>query len=346
MSTRIKIDELSDALQDRILLDVRTPAEFDQGHIPGARSLPLFSNEERAEVGTLYKQVSPDQAFLRGLEFAGARMRAYVEEARRLAPWRKVVVHCWRGGQRSSSMGWLLESAGFDVQVLAGGYKAFRQYLHFYLAQPHHPLVILGGRTGTGKTKILQAIGRLGEQIVDLEAMAHHKGSAFGALGEAPQPTVEQFENDLYFALRRIPAGERLWLEDESRSIGRTYIPQPFWERMMAAPLIYVDMPLELRVENLVEDYGRFPREALAASFERITKRLGGQHVKAALEALERDDLATAAEIALRYYDKAYDMTVSRREPSLIYRLAVTSRAPEVVARAVLHQLQLVENNS
>ena len=114
----------------------------------------------------------------------------------------------------------------------------------------------------------------------------------------------------------------------------------------MAAPLLYVDMPLELRVDNLVEDYGRFSREALAASFERITKRLGGQHVKAALEALERDDLAAAAEIALRYYDKAYDMTVSRREPSLIHRMTVTSRAPEVVAREVFHQLQLVEKSN
>lgn len=313
MAWSFRADALWEMGDDEVLLDVRTPAEFERGHIPGARNLPLFSNEERVEVGTLYKQVSPETAFLKGLEFAGAKMRWYVEEALHLAPSRKLRLHCWRGGQRSGSLAWLLRQAGFEVLSLEGGYKAYRQLILEKMAAPWHRLVILGGYTGSGKTAVLQAIQDMGEYVVDLEALAHHKGSSFGALGEQRQPTIEQFENDLFDALRHIPAGARLWLEDESRSIGKVYLPDGFWQLMCQSPLIKLEIPLERRVRQLVAGYAGFPKQDLIDAFSRLQKRLGGQHLKAALEALDCDDFARAAEIALVYYDKAYQNTIDRK---------------------------------
>lgn len=332
----ISADQIRKALYDRVLLDVRTPAEYRAGHIVGARNLPLFSNEERAVVGTLYKQESPDAAFLRGLDFAGARMRWYIERARELAPAGRVLVHCWRGGQRSASMGWLLQQAGFDVQLIRGGYKAYRTELHATIGDFPQPYLVLGGHTGSGKTHILRAMADRGATVLDLEALARHKGSAFGALGEAGQPTVEQFENDLYAAHEALPTHQPVWMENESRSIGRVYLPQPFWVRLQAAPLLHLEVPLEWRVQNLVDDYAAYPPADLIAAFERITKRLGGQHVKTAVSAIRAGDFATAARIALNYYDKAYEVMLERRGDNALYRLEVDSREPQAVAAAVL----------
>ncbi|MCO6492504.1 MAG: tRNA 2-selenouridine(34) synthase MnmH [Phaeodactylibacter sp.] len=321
----------------RVLFDVRTPAEYGKGHIPGALSLPLFSNEERAEVGTTYKQADPYKAFLRGLEYVGPKMRAFVEEARKKAPSGKVAVHCWRGGQRSSSMGWLLNLAGMDVQVLSGGYKAYRNHLLEQFAACTPPLIIVGGPTGSGKTGIIHALEQLGEQVIDLEGLAHHKGSAFGALGEAPQPSVEQFENDLFEVFRALDHGRRIWLENESRPIGRVYIPDPLWQQMVKAPLLSVDMPLEVRVERLVSMYAGFPPEDLKESFCRIRKRLGGQHFNAALDALDAGDFAAAARIALAYYDKAYNHhTLSKRVSSRIFAIPVENDDAGQTARRLI----------
>ncbi|MCB9279000.1 MAG: tRNA 2-selenouridine(34) synthase MnmH [Lewinellaceae bacterium] len=336
MAVKTDPEKLPELLADRVLFDVRTPAEFAGGHIPGAVNLPLFTNEERAEIGTIYKQVDPRLAFLRGLELVGPKMRQYVEQASASAPDLSAVVHCWRGGQRSESMGWLLEKSGFDITVLKGGYKAFRRHALEYLCALPHPLIVLGGYTGSGKTEVLQVLKRKGEQVVDLEGLARHKGSAFGALGELPQPTVEQFENDLWAAFREIPSTLPVWVEDESRSIGRVYQPDGFWRILLSSKLIQVVMPVELRVERLVRDYGAFPKADLIERFARITKRMGGQHVKAAVEAINRDDLPAAARIALQYYDKTYEHTLEVHPRGRIIRVEVTTNDPEVVAARVL----------
>ncbi|MCB0548925.1 MAG: tRNA 2-selenouridine(34) synthase MnmH [Phaeodactylibacter sp.] len=321
----------------RVLFDVRTPAEYEKGHIPGALNLPLFSNEERAVVGTTYKQVDPYKAFLQGLEFVGPKMRHFVEEARKKAPSGKVAVHCWRGGQRSSSMGWLLGLAGMDVEVMIGGYKAYRNHLLEQFASCTPPLIIVGGPTGSGKTGIIHALAKLGEQVIDLEGIAHHKGSAFGALGEEPQPSVEQFENNLYESFRRLDHNRRIWLENESRPIGRVYIPDPLWKQMVKAPLLSVEMPLELRVKHLVEMYAGYPLDELRDSFERIRRRLGGQHCNAAIDALEAGDYAQAAKIALGYYDKAYNHhTLSKRISSNIFTIPVENEDAEKTARRLI----------
>lgn len=292
--------------EKKVLLDVRTPAEFAQGHIPGALNLPLFSNEERAEVGTLYKQVNPERAFLRGLDIAGLKMSWYVKEGFKLAPKRKVVVHCWRGGQRSGSLATLLAFAGFDVEVLEGGYKAYRKFVLEQIQTCQRKYIVLGGKTGSGKTLVLSKLAEMGEQVVDLEKLANHKGSAFGALGEAPQPTVEQFENNLFKVLSNLDANRRTWVENESRNIGKVFLPAGFFEQFKSSPMLNLEVPMEERVRYLADVYAKFSKEDLIAALLKLTKRMGGQHVKAAFEAFEAGDITAATTIALHYYDKTY----------------------------------------
>jgi tRNA 2-selenouridine synthase len=336
VAKRVDIEELLQELENRPLVDVRTPAEYERGHIPGAHNMPLFSNEERAIVGTTYKQVGTEEALLEGLDFVGPKMRAFVEEARRLAPDGKIAVHCWRGGKRSDSIGWLLEFAGFDVIALEGGYKAFRRHILQWFEQTQLPLIILGGPTGTGKTEMLHEIARRGEQVIDLEGLAHHKGSAFGALGEAPQPTTEHFENKLYRAFKQLDTGRRIWLENESRTIGKACLPDGLWTQMRNAPLIHVEIPTDLRLERLVKDYAQYSDEALIHSFECIRKRLGGQHLKAAIEAIGRKDYAEAAAVALRYYDKTYAYGLENRAGKAVYHLEIDQNDPASAAGRVL----------
>ena len=306
MQNPISATEFLAERSSRVVFDVRSPAEYEQGHIPGALTFPLFTNEERAEVGTMYKQVGKEEAMELGLRFVGPKMEMFVKQAKALAPERRLAVHCWRGGQRSGSMAWLLRQAGFDVVTLEGGYKSYRQFVLNGFEETNLKLVVLGGRTGSGKTKILHALRDLGEQIIDLEGLANHKGSAFGFIGEAPQPTVEQFENDFFEQILTLDPSRHIWVENESRSIGRIFIPEGFWLKMRVAPLMNVEIPDEARIENLLADYVLTDRSELETAFQKIATKLGGQHLKTALEALNQGDYAAAARIALAYYDKTY----------------------------------------
>lgn len=307
------------------IIDVRSPGEFLRGHIPGANSVPLFTDEERAIVGTLYKQKGRDAAVLEGLRIVGPKMAPLVEQVRGIAPVGRVRVHCWRGGERSGSVAWLLDKSGFsEVTTLKRGYKAFRQYVRQSFR--HHPdLAILGGYTGTGKTEALGHLRALGEQVIDLEALAHHKGSSFGAIGELPQPTTEHFENLLWAELQRIDHTRVLWLEDESLLIGRTRIPDDLFAAMRSATLYFADMSIEERADRLVLDYGQYPKDQLAEATKRIEKRLGPQHCKAALDALEAGDLRTVALITLHYYDKAYLFGAQKRDPRKVVKIPASS---------------------
>ena len=297
---KIHPSELPKYLEDRILIDVRSPAEYAYAHIPKALCLPLFNDEERAKVGTAYKQVSPEHALIKGLEFVGPKMAGYVKKMIKWAPNRKVVVHCWRGGKRSGSMAWLLRFAGFDVLVLEGGYKNYRNFVLQEFENQQLNIIVLGGKTGSGKTAILHELAKQGEQIIDLEALAHHKGSAFGWIGEEKQPSSEQFENNLYTVFSKIDPQKRVWVENESSTIGSVFIPQPFWKQMKNAPLVHLEVPFEQRVKHLIENYTATEREDLKQSFQKITSKLGHEALKIALEALEKDDFATAAAIGLR----------------------------------------------
>lgn len=317
------------------MLDVRSPGEFAQGHIPGAISFPLFSDDERARVGTLFKQQSEKDAMLEGLRIVGPKMAEMVEQALALVPERKLRVHCWRGGMRSSSVAWLLRTAGFTVDVLPGGYKAYRQKVHLDFHQPFR-FVMLSGKSGSGKTEVLQALQSIGEQVIDLEKLASHRGSAFGALGMQIQPSIEQFENELHSILLRFDSSRCIWVEDESRKIGTIVMHEALWNQMQSAPCVVIDAPDRERIERLLRDYGQFPTEQLEIALLKIAKRLGGQNFKAAQEALRENSLRTVAEISLKYYDKTYAYSFTRQREGRGVLHQSTLESPEKTAKALI----------
>lgn len=318
------------------MADVRSPGEFAKGHIPGAVNIPLFSDDERAQVGTCYKQQGQQQAIDLGLELVGPKMAGFVKAARLLAENKEgLLVHCWRGGMRSGSMAWLFETAGIPAFILVGGYKAFRNHVLSAYANPYK-LCIVGGETGCGKTEILQQIAVQNHQILDLEAIASHRGSSFGALGMSVQPTVEQFENNLWNELRKLDPAKPIWIEDESRSIGRVFVPAAFWAQMEAAHVFRISIPHELRVQRLLRDYGTFPVEMLREAVERISKRLGGLDTQRALEALSNGDLETVVRLTLRYYDKAYNYPYLRKPKEQVTLVETPEDNPAANAERIL----------
>jgi len=317
------------------ILDARAPVEYAQGHIPGAVSFPLFSDEERARIGTTYKQVSQEKAVLVGLDFFGPKMSRMVKQAQKIAPNKEVRLHCWRGGMRSGAVQWLLELAGFRVHLLDKGYKDYRRWALAQFAQPR-PLLVLGGLTGSGKTDVLHELAKQSEAVLDLEGLANHKGSSFGAIGLPPQPTPEQFENDLALLLSQLPADAVLWVEDESLTIGGIGIPKPFFEQMRHAPLLVLDIPQPVRIRKLAAEYGREDPKQLAEAIQRIGKRLGGLATKEALAAIEAGDMEKMVAIALGYYDKTYSYGLESKQNVRVIRVTSdTCNAVENAARVL-----------
>jgi tRNA 2-selenouridine synthase len=294
------------------VIDVRSPKEFAQGHIPGAISIPLFTDEERAIVGTLYTKSGREASVLRGLELVGPKLASFVKALHGQTSSKEILVHCWRGGQRSASMAWLFSQVGYEVAVLEGGYRAYRRFIR--AAVPGNAkFIVIGGMTGCGKTELLVALAEKGEQVLDLERIASHKGSAFGALGLTSQPTNEQFENNIYHDWQRLDLSRPVWAEDESRTIGFVNIPDPLFDALKSAPMVLIEQSAEERIRRLVADYGRFSRDELEAPIRKIAEHLGGTRTKTALAALAENRLEEVVSIVLEYYDKAYRFAVERR---------------------------------
>jgi len=316
---KIEIEEFLELSKTKPVIDVRSPAEFVKGHIPGAYNIPLFSNEERAKIGTSYKRKGRKEAILEGLDIVGPKMRFFVEEAQNLKS-DELLLYCWRGGMRSASMAWLFELYGIRTKTLTRGYKAYRKYIRESFNWPYKVLII-GGLTGSGKTEILDTLENEGEQVLNLERIANHKGSAFGALGQAEQPSNEHFENLIAQVWLSFNKEKVIWIEDESHSIGSVWIPDPLFAKMRASKVVQIECKHEERIQRLVNDYARFPNEKLEHIIQKISKRLGGQNVKKAIEALEKEDYHVVAEIALAYYDKTYTFGLNTRDKNSIFKL-------------------------
>ncbi len=309
-----------------LLLDVRSPAEFEHAHIPGAHSLPLFDNEQRAIVGTTYKKQSREDAIKIALPFFGSKMKEMVERVEKLSKeYEKIhatkpliFVHCWRGGMRSAAVAWLLDLYGFKVFQLQGGYKAYRNWAIEQFTKTY-PLKVLGGYTGSGKTETLHAMAEKGKAFIDLEGIAKHKGSSFGALGQGLQPSQEMFENLLANALyQENKKGLPIWLEDESQRIGTVMIPGIFFKQIRASTCYFLNIPFESRLNFIVNNYGAFDATLLIDATKRIEKRLGGLETKNAIQYLKEGETKEAFEILLKYYDKWYDKNLKpSAEPTL-----------------------------
>jgi len=339
MIYQLNIDEFLKQSREQLILDVRSEGEYNYGRIVGATNLPLFNNEERKIVGTAYKQKGREEAILIGMDFVGKKMSEFVRFAREHATGKKIFVHCWRGGMRSEGMAWLMNLNGFEVGILKGGYKSYRHHALDILSK-NFRFIVLGGRTGSGKTKILQHLRETGEQVLDLEALANHKGSAFGAIGQLPQPSTEQFENLLSEEMDKLDINKPIWLEDESKTIGKVFLDLNFWNNMKAAPLVVIDLPLKKRVKNLMNEYGTYPAQSLKESFEKIERRLGGEQCKNAISAIQSGDIEQATRIALHYYDKAYDKSIAMNEHREITRLAFDDDDEKNIAQALVAEVK------
>lgn len=349
MPESLEVVDFMQAARDLPVFDARTPSEFQHSHIPGAKNLPLFLDEHRHEVGKAYKNKGRHRAILDGLDLVGPRMRELVEVVIDAVGQpdecdHPILVHCWRGGMRSGSLAWLLEFYGYEVCTLKGGYKAFRNWVLDHFTRPWE-LVVLGGYTGSGKTLTLFEIERAGEQIIDLEGCANHRGSAFGALGLPDQPGSAHFENRIAVALSLLDGERRIFLEDESRMVGHCRIPEAFWAQMKKAPVIAPMVPLEVRVDRLVEAYGGANEGELIACFEKIEKRLGSRNLKEARELVQAGDLGGAATIGLRYYDRAYEYGMQKQPEGQVTRIEVDRQPPEELAEIVIDAANQLDSN-
>lgn len=310
------------------LVDARSEGEFAQSHIPGAINIPILNNAERIQVGTLYKQAGPEKATLKGFELVGPRFHLIQREALRNFPDKKIILYCWRGGMRSQILSWLLTQVGFEVYRLAGGYKTYRTFTYNEVRKPY-PLLVLGGKTGAAKTVLLQKLKERGEQVVDLEGLANHKGSSFGAIGLPAQPTVEQFENLLAEQLRVVNPHEVIWVENESRRIGRIILPDSFYLQLTQSPRIEIQKTDAERLAHIANEYAALDQEELSAAVLRLQKRLGGDRTKQAVEAIQSNQPGIWIPILLQYYDKTYSYDLDRHEVSKTIHLNLEGLALE-----------------
>jgi len=305
------------------IIDVRSPSEFAEDHIPEAINLPVLDDAERAEVGTIYKQ-SPFSARKTGAALIAKNISQQLIEhfASKQKDYRPLV-YCWRGGQRSNSMAAVLAQIGWKVTVLEGGYKTYRAYVRQQLE--HLPekftYTVLCGLTGSGKTHILHQLHQRGAQALDLEELANHRGSLLGEEWEgkpAVQPSQKYFESLLLQQLQSFEASEPVWVESESNKIGRVYLPQSLWEKMKQASCVEIQLPISSRVQFLLQEYphlGIYP-DVLKAKLEKLKSRYGWQKLNEwyrLIDASQGEDFVK--DLLLSHYDPTYTQSIRRDFP-------------------------------
>lgn len=323
-SKALNITEFLDKSKDELIIDVRAPIEYKKGHITNAINIPLFEDIERAEIGTLYKQQGKDVAVNRGLEIVSPKLVPFVNTVKELAKNKKVFVYCFRGGMRSNSFAWLMNTSGIEATILEGGYKNYRNYILDFFSK-EKKLVVVGGMTGSGKTDLIKELENFKFQIIDLEGLANHKGSAFGSINEHKQKPQQIFENNLFHQLYPLDCEKIIIVEDESQSIGFNKIPHGFWLQMKKAPIIKLEIPFELRIEKLVNDYTTVDIDSLKACVIKISQSLGTQNTNLCLNYLDEKNLVDVARLTLKYYDKAYTFTYQKKKTQLIVPLILNT---------------------
>ncbi|WP_321530010.1 tRNA 2-selenouridine(34) synthase MnmH [uncultured Desulfuromonas sp.] len=313
------IIDIDDALRRRdngaLFVDVRSPDEFTDGTIPGAVNVPILTNEQRAEIGTLFKQKGPDAARHRGMHLVAPHIPHMIEEilSHRQSHRQPIVIFCWRGGLRSRAMTAFLQLAGYPAFQLRGGHKAFRRtVLDFFEQGCWARMLVLRGLTGVGKTRILQQVEQRDWPVIDLEGLANHRGSAFGGVGLGNQPSQKTFEALLWDKLRKLDSGGWALTEGESRHIGRLLLPLRFYQSLQTETTLWLETSMDNRVRIILEDYqvDQLPREAFIPPIESIKCRLGGKETEHMLELLHHKQWQQLiSELMVKYYDPLYRHT-------------------------------------
>ena len=339
MVKQYSLPDFLEKAKSTVVIDVRTPLEFVQGHIPGAVNIPIFTNEERVIVGTTYKQKGRQPAILLGFELTGPKWADFIRQAEELAPNKKVLVHCWRGGMRSGAMAWAFDLYGFEVGTLKGGYKAFRGSNIRSFSEKYNFRILSGG-TGSAKTETLAELKNLGEQVIDLEDLAQHQGSSFGSMGKLIQPSQEQFENLFAVKLQEMDSRRTIWLEDESVTIGKRVIPKPIWEQMRNTEVLKLEISKSERITFLTSQYGALDKDFLKAAVLGIAKKLGPLETKLTLQAIDEGRMRDFITQVLVYYDKTYQKGINRRNQEVIKTLACKQINPTENAKAILNAIK------
>ncbi len=300
-----------------LLIDLRSPDEYYKGHMPNSINIPLFNNDERAFIGKKYKNAGREKAVFEGLKIVEKKFdqligdivsenKKYINKTKSPQISSQLKFYCARGGMRSISISWLLEKIGYKSFKLEGGYKSYRNWV-LNSFQDDRNITLIGGKTGTGKTKILKNLMSHNYQVIDLEYLANHRGSSFGGLGMTCQPSNEQFENLLAEKLLRFSKSKTIYIEAESANIGSCRIPNELFKQMKNAKRIEIIQSKKNRISELISTYSVFPDNELKNSVKKISKRLGPQRTKRAIEAIESKNWEDVCNAVLDYYDKCYD---------------------------------------
>ena len=332
-----KLDKF--VVQKGLLIDVRSPDEYYKGHMPNSINIPLFNNEERTQVGKIYKNKGREKAVIVGLEIVDRKINQLIDKLIKeienytndekidLKNENVVKIYCARGGMRSKSMSWLLENLGFSSVSLINGYKNYRRWvLESFLID--RKIILIAGKTGSGKTKMLNELSKLNHQIIDLEKLANHRGSTFGGIGMSTQPSNEHFENKIAEQLKNYGNKKPIFIEAESANIGKCKIPHDLFNQMKKSPRLEIIRTEEERIHELVETYSIYSQKELKEAVLRIRKRLGPQRTSIAINAIEKKEWSKVCKAVLEYYDKCYDYENKKNEK--IKKINMCNIDPEV----------------
>ena len=300
-----------------LLIDVRSPSEYYKGHMPNSINIPLFDNDERSIIGTIYKNQGREKAVIEGLKFLEKKIELLLDNLFMNIDSNKINseknnneltirIYCSRGGMRSQSIAWLLEKYKFNPITLKGGYKTYRRWILDSFLKKWN-IVVIGGKTGTGKTRLLSLLDKYKYQTIDLEGFACHRGSTFGGLGMKEQPSNEQFENKIAEKLYSFKTINKIFVEAESANIGKCKIPHEFFNQMKKSRRIEILRSESNRLDELIDTYSIFRKEDLKDSVQRIKKRLGPQRTKIALESIDKEKWDLVCKSVLDYYDRCYE---------------------------------------
>lgn len=345
MHSIISVEEAV-AIDSPVFIDVRSPAEYETGHIPGAVNIPLFSDDERVQVGTTYRQIGVEEAKLQGLVLASAKLPDIVGRVQQLRKsGRKVVVYCWRGGMRSKAVVTVLELMGILSSQLSGGYKAYRQFvlnrLRTFEVKPI--IIVLCGSTGTGKTLILNQLANANIPVINLEQLANHRGSVFGQIGLGRPATAQIFDTNLLLALDQLNTQPYIVVECESKRIGNVYLPDCLFDAMRRGKKILVSADIEVRVDRLIKEYIHLYKdkdndEAIVAGLESLRRRLGNKKTECLLADFRAGKVRDVVKVLLvDYYDLMYGYGQS---DTAIYDVEVNADDIEQATEVIIQYLQ------